>query len=126
MDEIKLPVRVHYGEDKVADGQVLLKIFSRGERVRRSLVVFSIWFVVALMAIAVPLLHFVLVPLFVFVGLVHASFRWGVISGILSGSGTCPACGAGFVIAAKPDRWPFGELCDGCSRQLVVTKLTSS
>jgi len=73
-----------------------------------------------LVAIFIPLLHFVLVPLLIIAG--PFAFYWvaGQEQIILGGKGECPECQREFEIARSPVKWPLSDLCNHCRSQLNI------
>jgi hypothetical protein len=107
---------------KIGNATVSVHSYSRMERSLRGIGIFVVWFLIAAVSILIPILHFILVPLFLLIGVAHAFSRAATVSIVKEGSGTCPECGAPFTIVSRALRWPFSEVCDGCSRQLQISE----
>jgi ribosomal protein S27AE len=72
----------------------------------------------ALMCIPIPLLHFILVPLFVGLGAVKS---WSYLSAkgvITRGEVACPRCSEKVYFANVPENWPLKLLCEKCGYPL--------
>lgn len=115
-------VRILGQPDKVSKGEAVVRQWTPKERMMRSLKAFAIWFAIAALSIAIPILHFILVPLFLIVSFVMAAVVYAHASMVLGGAGTCPYCGAELEIVKKPDSWPLDDVCAKCSRHVAIEK----
>lgn len=115
-------VRILGKPDKRSSGEVFIRHWTPKERLLRSLKAFFIWLFIAILSIAIPILHFVLVPLFLLIAFVMSFIVYAHSSMILGGVGTCPFCGETLEIVKKPDRWPLDDICSKCSRHVVIEK----
>ncbi len=102
-------------EDRSSEGQVIRRDFSGSERILRALKVGGILFGAAVLTVFVPVLHFVLVPLFLILSLVFGITTWLAKGEVISGEVNCPSCGAKNVLRKAPESWPKQERCSGCS-----------
>lgn len=110
-----LPVRlVGSGEGRVAAGVVRLQHWDDGERSTRALVRLGVFWFLAVATIAVPMLHFCLVPGLFVVGPIAAWLAYRQRSAVLGGAGWCPHCSQPVVIDKHPDEWPMQARCDAC------------
>jgi hypothetical protein len=75
----------------------------------------------AIVAVFVPVLHFILVPGLLLGGLFLARARWREEATLLAVRGVCPGCGAGQSFALRqPARAQVPWRCPGCGRPIVV------
>ena len=92
-----------------------------GQRTRRALLTWLAAWGLGIVAVFVPVLHFVLVPLLVLGGPILALQRLGERVSVLEVTGACPGCGA-------PQRQPLHAgaqprlefRCDACGRAIGV------
>ncbi len=104
---------------------VEVQMWGLPQRRLRCLRTLGIWWGLALVSIAVPILHFILVPLFLLIGLVAAPVAMQRKSMVLGGKGRCPFCAEPFVIVAHPDRWPLRDICTACHRHVSIERRDS-
>lgn len=101
---------------------VYVKQWSRRERLVRALRTLGIWWFAALLAVPVPIFHFIAVPLLLFVGICAAFMVYRRTSTVLGGYGRCPFCTESIEITTKPERWPLEEICTHCSKLVTIEK----
>ncbi len=100
---------------------VELQQLSKGERVKRAGVSFGLGLLLALIALPIPLVHFVLVPASLLAGTVLGLVRARQDQIIRTAQGSCPFCGAEqrFTTSAR-FKLPKKLNCDVCHRQLLL------
>src|SRR4051812_43257286 len=100
--------------------QVVVENLTTGQRVRRAGVALGAGGVLAVIALPIPLVHFVLVPGALLFGLIFAAMRLGKGQVIGWAEGACPYCGAHqrLALAGRVFRWPREVFCEKCSRPL--------
>ena len=75
----------------------------------------------AVVAVFVPLLHFILVPALVLAGPLVARWRWLERASVLRAHGRCPGCGADLDLPLKqPAREELSFRCTACGRPLAL------
>jgi len=92
-----------------------------GQRAGRAAVRLVILWVLAVGAILIPLLHFVLVPGLFIMGPVLAWFAFRATVKVLSTSITCPKCQANSTIEKGLTGWPVTLRCSSCSTTFFAT-----
>lgn len=99
---------------------VVVETLSIGDRLRRAALAVGIGAAVALVALPIPLVHLVLVPAAVLLGLVFAVVRLGQREIIRSAEGDCPFCRSHqrLGLAGRVFRLPREVFCSRCSRPL--------
>lgn len=122
-DLTPIPVLLLGKPDKRSEGRVRIQRWSTAQRTSRAGKTFLIWFAVALLSVAIPLLHFFLVPLFLLIAVVLSAFAYAQESAVLGGEAICPFCGKPFPIAKTRDRWPLDDICTQCSRHVSIVKV---
>lgn len=104
-----------------SQARVELAVLSRAERLRRAGLILGWFLLVALIAIPIPIVHFVLVPGSLILGIVLAtgSLRHGEL--FRQAHGSCPFCGAeqSFTVMGR-FRLPKTLHCATCHRALVL------
>jgi hypothetical protein len=101
-------------------GQVRFQHWARSARLGRATKVLAALWGLAVLSVAIPVAHFLLVPAFLIAGPIAAFRRLRQESGILGGEGVCPACGVQMVIEAHADEWPFFDVCQACSTPVRI------
>jgi hypothetical protein len=103
-------------------GTVTIRTFDREQRVRRAVAGLGKWWGVALLAVFIPVAHFVLVPGFLGYGAWQFFQRLGTAELATAARGTCPDCGTEQALDLPP-RWrtPQAVTCGHCSRGLRLT-----
>ncbi len=116
----KLPVVIQSNKGATAAGMVEFKTWTRAERTRRGLKAWGITWGLALVAVFLPILHFVLVPLLLIAGPVMFFSASAQEEVILGGQGTCPDCGRGIALVRSKPKWPLSDLCNHCQAPLQI------
>jgi len=104
--------------------RVEIAVLSPGERLKRAGLAFGALLAVALIALPIPLVHFVLVPaaLLGAVGLAVVRLRQPEI--FRSVEGTCPLCAAGQTFSVMGRfRLPKTLHCAACHRELTLAEV---
>lgn len=104
------------------EGTVTIQEFSRDERVRRALGGLARWWGIALLAVFIPIAHFILVPSFLLYGVWQFAQRLGTTSLATAARGICPDCHTEQVLELAP-RWrvPQPVTCRNCHRGLRLS-----
>lgn len=101
-------------DGKNTKGRAQCRDFSTAERAQRALKLGGILWLLAVIAVFVPILHFVLVPLLLIAGLVFGFSAWMDRGEILHGEFPCPVCGKTNVLAKQSASFPKTILCSHC------------
>lgn len=93
---------------------------NKRERTVRAVQVWAMCWGGAIVAVFMPVLHFILVPSLLLAGPLVASMRWNERATVITARGRCPGCGAEFAAdlntAAKPE---LPWRCSACGRPLT-------
>jgi hypothetical protein len=119
------PIVCHSLDGKEATGHVTLKHLTSSERMKMALKRLGIFWLVALLFIPVPILHFIFVPLFLVVGLV--AFYLGVTSSrerIAGGKAVCPLCQSPIEIPSRAFARTFKAVCPSCRHEVRISLLS--
>jgi hypothetical protein len=97
------------------------------DRLRRAAVIFSLGLALALIAIPIPVVHFVLVPGALVLGAILAGIRLGQREVFRSAHGRCPFCSTDqdFTVLGR-FKLPKTVYCTSCQRQLVLEEPTTA
>ncbi len=118
---ITVPARIEYTGKPASDAQVDLVRRPRHERMRRATIGWGACWGLAIVAVFIPLLHFILVPALVIAGPLVGRARWREKATVFNVRGTCPGCGKSQSVDLKQ---PAGESmpwrCPECGRPLVL------
>ena len=115
------PVKVQ-GDGKESPGEVFVESWSPRVRLLRALKFLGICWGAMVVAVFVPILHFILVPALFIAGPIVAAVIYQQPSVVLGGFGACPYCGQEMQIVRSRDRWPLDDLCDHCRRKVTILK----
>lgn len=108
-------------DDLKTTGFAWRRDFERGERMARAARTFGILFVIGLFSVFVPLLHFILPPLFLIAGLVFGFLSWLETAEVTRGEVTCPNCQKKIELPREAEEWPKQTRCPGCSFTLTIS-----
>ncbi len=100
--------------------QLVVDNLTTGQRLRRAGVALAAGGALALVALPIPLVHFVLVPGALLLGLIFAALRLNQRQVIRSAEGACPYCGTHqrLGLAGRVFRLPREVFCEKCRRPL--------
>ena len=105
--------------DQPAELSVIMR--DAGQRTRRAVLTWLAGWGLGIVAVFLPVLHFVLVPLLVLGGPILAFNRFGERVSVLAVTGTCPGCGVAQHQPLKRGAQPRLEFrCDSCGRAIGV------
>lgn len=107
-----------------SEGVCFVEILSPRRRLYKAIKVFLIWFLLGIASVAIPILHFLTVPIFLLLAVVLSSWSYSVRSIVTGGRGTCPYCHAPFTIVKSRETWPLADQCSECYRQVTIAKRT--
>jgi hypothetical protein len=82
---------------------------------------FLFFCLIAGVSVIVPLLHFILPPLFLAIGLYISIKKFRVKTLIVRGAGLCPECSQEILIWKRPYLSKFNDVCENCRRELTIT-----
>ncbi|MBA3345992.1 MAG: hypothetical protein H0T44_11990 [Gemmatimonadales bacterium] len=102
--------------------QVIVETLNLRARLTRAGIVLGAGLAVALIALPIPLVHFVLVPAGLLIGIVLAGMRVSQREIFSSAEGVCPYCGTHrrLGVAGRVFRLPRKVFCSNCQRALEL------
>jgi hypothetical protein len=115
-----IPVQITSARDHHSEGTVSLQSWEKKERTARAFKALGFTWIGAIVAVFLPLLHFVLVPALLVAGPLLFFWVAGREQVILGGKGTCPDCGKEFEIVRSPVKWPLTDLCNHCQARVKI------
>ncbi len=102
---------VAQSSQKTASGFVRIQTLGPSRRVQNALRQLGLYWGIGLFCVLFPLLHFILVPFFLILG-VFLAVRAGVVDRVVVDSSVaCPECGKPFQLKAALVRWPLPNEC---------------
>lgn len=101
-------------DGQTAPGYVMRRDLSPGERMLRAAKITGILFGIAFFTIFIPILHFILPPLFLLAGLVMGFFTWTGKGDVQGGQAQCAVCHKDFPLGAEAESWPKTMRCPHC------------
>ena len=121
---LELPLRGFGAEPTAA--QVELDLLSRGERLKRATLILAAGLLAALIALPIPLVHFVFVPGALVAGAVLAVARLRQREIFRSARGACPYCSTEqrFTVMGR-FKLPKKIYCQSCQRLLLLGDSTT-
>ncbi|HEY8105053.1 MAG TPA: hypothetical protein VIE46_03040 [Gemmatimonadales bacterium] len=94
------------------------------ERVKRAALAFGTGVVAAAVAVLIPIVHFVLVPSALVLGIVFGVRRLGQTETFRGGTGVCPYCGTRQQLTLFGRfHLPKSLYCSACQRELYLTSV---
>jgi hypothetical protein len=122
---LEFPLR-GFGAQPTA-ARVELATLSPGDRLKRAATVFGLALILALIALPIPVVHFILVPGALLLGAILAMVRLGQREIFRSTYGRCPFCATeqSFTVMGRFSL-PKTLYCGSCQRELVLDRPTSA
>jgi hypothetical protein len=117
-----VPAALHYAGKPDTPATARVRRYDRSMRMSRALRTLGVGWALAIAAIFLPVLHFILVPALALGAPLVALQRWGEAAVLIGASGDCPGCG-------KPQEWtlhpsklgePVAHRCESCGRGLTL------
>jgi hypothetical protein len=123
MAEIKQDkIRVSYG-GVTHDAEITVVHYNTAERALAAARISAILLVITIACVFIPILHFVLVPVFFLLTIAAGINAYLTSAKIDGGQSTCPSCKAPFTLANESYSFPKDFRCRACSVTLHLTLL---
>jgi hypothetical protein len=113
-------------EDKETVGSGFRRSFSGSERTGRTLKMGVIWFSAIAVSALIPILHFILVPLFFILALFMTYATWREQGQLVRGEFHCPSCQRRNTLSDESDDWPKERRCSACGFLLKLSDVPKS
>ena len=116
---LELPLRGSGAESRTA--RVEIGILDPADRLKRAGLAFGAGLAVAVIAVPIPIVHLILVPGALLLGIVLGARRLGQGRTFRSGAGACPYCGTQqqFTLLGR-FHLPKTVYCSACQRELYL------
>lgn len=111
------------GNNKESQGTLDIERLSRAARIKKAIFLGILGLVITTVLVAIPLLHFILVPLGLLATAIMVGGALNAKEKITGGDAQCPYCGFSFHFVKRKMQFPFLERCPECSRESTVTPL---
>jgi hypothetical protein len=108
--------------DKSTECHVQIEELTSGGRAVRAAKAMGICWAIAVFCILIPVLHFVLVPGFLLIGILMFIQQWGQKFYFVEGTIRCPSCQTELKPRAGAFDWPKREICNNCRADLTIQK----
>ena len=120
----KQKVVIEGPENKKSYSEINIRTLPARERVKRSFKKVALFWIIALGTAFIPVLHFILVPTFLILGIVLFFLSFKVKEIMVSSSGQCPACNEEFELEESNIKWPISQICSKCriNLELIIDK----
>ncbi|MEK2690488.1 hypothetical protein [Bdellovibrio sp. GT3] len=118
----RIDIESNVMDDRRTTGYLEINKFNPAEKTRTALKKLALWWGLSLLSVLIPVFHFVLVPLFFFLGFFFARKGYKSEGQVLSGQTTCPHCGTEIKVAKADLNWPMTEICQSCARVVRMEK----
>ncbi|MCO5113023.1 MAG: hypothetical protein M9899_02495 [Bdellovibrionaceae bacterium] len=124
LTDIAIKVR-HRTDAKIFyDTHMQIQTLSPQQRFQLGAKFFAICFVAGIVFVLIPILHFVLVPLALIVGIVLFFRGLNTHDYRMETTLKCPQCQKPFTLKAAPQaKWPLKENCPECRAEIVIEKI---
>lgn len=119
---MNVTVRSRSDLDKSSTADIEVIELTTNSRLMRGLKGMGICWAIAVFCVLIPMLHFVLVPLFLFLGIVMFIQQWGQKHFCSGGTIQCPSCKTEMKLREGAFDWPKREICSGCRADLTIEK----
>jgi hypothetical protein len=108
--------------DKQSESTVEVVPLTKGSRLGRGLRALAICWGIAIFCILIPILHFVLVPLFLLIGILMFVQQYGQKYFFIAGAIQCPSCQTELKPSNGAFDWPKREICSHCRADLTLNE----
>jgi hypothetical protein len=128
MSEIKIdPLDFRANSGGVGRGELHTTWLTTGERVKRTARGVAITLGVGVLAVFIPVFHWVLVPILLVAAPVVGFYMYTTKSMVEKAVGECPECKQGITLELAPQtRFPHWTYCPDCKRPLQLVYHTGS
>jgi len=116
-----MKIQATANSDKIEYGTAEVQALTKDQLFFKALTYLTASWCVAVLCILIPILHFVLVPAFFFLGIYLAVRVTKLKHLILSGTIKCPHCSHDVSLPKSAANWPHSEICQNCSSVLRIT-----
>ncbi len=115
-----LKITVAMDADKTGTTEASVRTLSKGERFMIGLRATGITWGIAVLCVLIPVFHFILVPAFLFAGLVMFFIQYRKTEFLKSAQVKCPKCANIFHLKNLSFNWPLRQTCPNCQMVLLL------
>lgn len=112
--------------DKKSESTFVVSEFIKSYRLIRAFKALALFWAIAIFCILIPMLHFVLVPAFLLVGIFMFFQQMGIHYYLIGGQIRCPSCEKEFDLKPVAFDWPKRDICPYCRADLTISAQISS
>jgi len=120
--ELRIEIEANVSDERREPGYVMVKYFSPPEKMTQALKKLGLFWGIALVSVLIPVFHFVLVPLFFFLGIFFGYRSYKSEGRVLGGETHCPHCKNEVKVKPAELQWPVSEICQNCARVVRMEK----
>lgn len=109
-----------------SQGQVTLQMVSRQHAVRKGIRAWVICWIIGVVTLPIPLVHFVAPPLLLILGPAVGFVMFRIHNNavdLVGGEAACPECQAPLVFETRSAQWPMDLACRQCNARLTMQVL---
>ncbi len=110
----KIKIRIENLGDQFAEYDFVLTEYDRNSRLKLALKKLFIYWSLALFFILIPVLHFILVPLFFILGAVIFARQMSQATIISQAQAHCPNCKQELILKNIKPKFPINDFCPHC------------
>jgi hypothetical protein len=121
-----MKVKVNFDGSWLSDIELGFYRYSGQERVKKSIKTFLFFFGLAIISILIPVLHFVLVPLFLILSFFLSYRKYKELISLDLTKLSCPGCNIGFdskIVELKGDDQNVRLICNQCRKTTTLQLL---
>lgn len=109
-----IEVEASTGDEKRGYGKITAYHFSKEEQMLNAVKKLLMFWGIAVVCVFIPALHFVLVPLFLVLGVYFFIKTIKLTARVTEGETSCPVCQKTIKIEPTLLSWPLTEICQSC------------
>jgi hypothetical protein len=122
METQKIPIQANVSDDRRSEGYVTVQHFNPAQRMNAALKKLGLFWAIALVSVLIPVFHFVLVPLFLIIGILAARRSYKAEGRVIEGLTKCPHCQTEVIVKPTELQWPVTEICQNCARVVRIER----
>jgi hypothetical protein len=120
----QIQIQADANSGKVVFGVAEIRHFSQREILFRVLKTLGLLWGIAVFCVFLPVVHFVLVPLFLILGPIFALRARKYKFELLGGEVACPQCSQILKLPKSAILWPHTEICQNCAFHIRLSPLS--
>ncbi|MBX7137376.1 MAG: hypothetical protein K1X83_05280 [Oligoflexia bacterium] len=116
---MEVPATLTYS-NSTSPGVLTLQFLSAADLLKKRFKRTMLLLLITAASALIPIVHLIVTPLLLVITVVSAFIPAGSSAMVLSGAGSCPACGAAFRVMARRYTQNFSDVCESCHREITV------